>query len=164
MRCSGRTVLSRDSRPGVAVFDLVLVLDQDQVRVRTLTRRPAGRPGPHAALNLAANSSSSAQFISAHLMVSRHLSIVIVNVESCSDCGKRILLCIPFLISNHLPYAVWIQSFFICQLFYSVLSILNSKCQSLYSKLNLCHSKLCHSKLCHSLYSKLNSVNLSILN
>ena len=72
--------------------------------VRTLYKA-AGRPGPHAALNLAANSSSRALF-------SRQLSTVIVNVETCSDCGKRILLCIPFLISNHLPYAVSIQSFF----------------------------------------------------
>ena len=67
MRCSRRTVLSRDSRPGVAVFDLVLVLDQAGSGTRTYVDKAAGRPGPHAALNLAANSSSSAQFISAHL-------------------------------------------------------------------------------------------------
>ena len=49
MRGSGRTVLrisSTDSRPGVAVFDLVLVLDAGNwyAYVRTLTRlrRPAG--------------------------------------------------------------------------------------------------------------------------
>ena len=59
MRCSRRTVLSRDSRPGVAVFDLVLVLDQAGSGTRTYVDKAAGRPGPHAALNLAANSSSN---------------------------------------------------------------------------------------------------------
>ena len=111
MRGSGRTVLrisSTDSRPARAAGRGCIRPHARASRyayVRTLTRRPAGRPGPHAALNLAANSSSRALF-------SRQLSTVIVNVETCSDCGKRILLCIPFLISNHLPYAVSIQSFF----------------------------------------------------
>ena len=113
MRCSGRTVLSRDSRPGVAVFDLVLVLDQDQVRVRTLTRRPAGL-APTQRL-------TSQQTVHLELCSVDSFSTVIVNVETCSDCGKRILLCIPFLISIIIFLMQFrFSPFFICQLFYSV--------------------------------------------
>ena len=98
-----RKVMVEDFRTQYAFFNGPAI---DCTRtVRTYVDKAAGRPGPHAALNLAANSSSRALF-------SRQLSTVIVNVETCSDCGKRILLCIPFLISNHLPYAVSIQSFF----------------------------------------------------
>ena len=95
MRCSGRTVLSRDSRPGVAVFDLVLVLDQDQVRVRTLTRRPAGL-GPTQRLT-SQQTVHRARSSSLFTVFSRHLSIVIVNVESCSDCGNENLALHSFL-------------------------------------------------------------------